>query len=182
MTPGKPKSPKNPQQLRALLGEVMIRNTRAAADVNLPHRIAATVPVRPSEREALLYDQVSRYVARRYGPAVGGPMRSMALDLMQRQAGSSPQALGRSVARALREDGTLKSDDRRELDRRLPFDAESDNERCDLHRRCVAGEHHIKRRCQLGRIRRFTSGEPFDRSEQRVRGPALMRSGGATGH
>ena len=30
-------------------------------------------------------------------------------------------------------------------------------------------EHHVERRRQLGRIGRFASGEPFDRSEKRVR-------------
>jgi len=40
----------------------------------------------------------------------------MALDLMQRQAGSSPQALSRSVARALREDTWVRAEDRRELE------------------------------------------------------------------
>ncbi len=47
-----------------MLGEVMIRNTRAAADVHLPRRIAATVPVQPSEAEARIYDKVSQFVAR----------------------------------------------------------------------------------------------------------------------
>ncbi len=63
VTPGKPKSPKNPEHLRSMLGEVMIRNTRAAADVQLPHRIAATVPVTPSETEARIYEMVSHFIA-----------------------------------------------------------------------------------------------------------------------
>ena len=40
VTPGKPKAPKNPERLHEMLKEVMIRNTRAVADVRLPHRIA----------------------------------------------------------------------------------------------------------------------------------------------
>jgi len=52
VTPGKPKSPRDPERLRALLGEVMVRNTRSAADVRLPHRIAASVVVPPSPAEA----------------------------------------------------------------------------------------------------------------------------------
>jgi SNF2 family DNA or RNA helicase len=55
---------------------------------------------------------VSRFVAHRYRPAE----RTMALDLMQRQAGSSPQAVGRSAARALRERDGYKAEDRRELE------------------------------------------------------------------
>jgi SNF2 family DNA or RNA helicase len=99
----KPKSPKNPDQLRALLAEVMIRNTRSAADVRLPHRVAASVVVAPSAAEAELYERVSSYVAERYktGKQSGGHAGAMALDWMQRQAGSSPQALHRSIVRRL---------------------------------------------------------------------------------
>ncbi len=95
----KPKSPKNPEQLRALLAEVMIRNTRSAADVRLPHRVAASVVVPPSAAEADLYERVSAFVATRYG--TGKQAAAMALDWMQRQAGSSPHALHRSILRRL---------------------------------------------------------------------------------
>jgi SNF2 family DNA or RNA helicase len=116
VTPGKPKSPKNPENLRSMLGEVMIRNTRAAADVQLPHRVAATVLVTPSEAEARMYEMVSYFIAGRYRTASGKKAPPLALDLMQRQAGSSPQALSRSVARALREDTWVRPEDRRELE------------------------------------------------------------------
>jgi len=95
----KPKSPKNPDQLRALLAEVMVRNTRSAVDVRLPHRVAASVVVPPSPAEAELYERVSSYVAERY--KTGKQSGVMALDWMQRQAGSSPQALHRSIVRRL---------------------------------------------------------------------------------
>ena len=68
VTPGKPKAPKNPEQLRAMLGDVMIRNTRAAADVKLPHRIAASVPVQPSQDGS---GDVRSGVAFRGGPLPG---------------------------------------------------------------------------------------------------------------
>jgi SNF2 family DNA or RNA helicase len=116
VTPGKPKSPKNPEHLRSMLGDVMIRNTRAAADVQLPHRVAATVLVTPSEAEARMYEMVSHFIAGRYRTASGKKAPPLALDLMQRQAGSSPQALSRSVARALREDTWVRPEDRRELE------------------------------------------------------------------
>src|SRR5476649_2300364 len=92
-----------------MLSDVMIRNTRAAADVKLPRRIAASVPVTPSKTEEEMYDRVSRFVAGRYRPPVGKEAPAGkeappgALDLMLRQAGSSPQALARSVAHALHE-------------------------------------------------------------------------------
>jgi SNF2 family DNA or RNA helicase len=95
---------------------VMIRNTRAAADVQLPHRVAATVLVTPSEAEARMYEMVSHFIAGRYRTAAGKKAPPLALDLMQRQAGSSPQALSRSVARALREDTWVRPEDRRDLE------------------------------------------------------------------
>jgi len=116
VTPGKPKVPKNSERLRSMLGEVMIRNTRAAADVQLPRRIAATVSVTPSEKEARVYEMVSRFVGARYRPAEGRAASSWVLDLMQRQAGSSLMALGRSLARALAEESWVQPADRRELE------------------------------------------------------------------
>jgi hypothetical protein len=44
------------------------------------------------------------------------------------------------------------------------------------------GEDYVERRGQLGGIRRFSGGEPFDRAKKRVSRHALMRSRGATGH
>lgn len=116
VTPGKPQIPKNPEELRTMLGDVMIRNTRAAADVQLPRRIAASVAVTPLETEARLYEAVSHFVAERYKPVNGKRAQVLALDWMQRQAGSSPLALGRSVRRALSEDSWVQAADRRELD------------------------------------------------------------------
>jgi SNF2 family DNA or RNA helicase len=116
VTPGKPKAPKNPEQLRAMLGDVMIRNTRAAADVKLPRRIAASVPVTPSKTEAETYDRVSRFVAGRYRQPSGKQAPPGALDLMLRQAGSSPQALARSAAHALAEANWVDAAGRRELE------------------------------------------------------------------
>jgi SNF2 family DNA or RNA helicase len=99
----KPKSPKNADRLRGLLSEVMVRNTRSSVDVRLPPRVAASVVVPPSPAEADLYDRVSAFVAERYQP--GGQSTALSLGWMQRQAGSSPQALARSIARRLAEQG-----------------------------------------------------------------------------
>ena len=116
VTPGKPKAPKNPEQLRAMLGDVMIRNTRAAADVKLPRRIAASVPVKASKAEEESYERVSRFVAGRYRKPAGKQAPPGALDLMLRQAGSSPQALARSAAHALHEAEWVEPAGRRELE------------------------------------------------------------------
>jgi SNF2 family DNA or RNA helicase len=76
----KPKSPKNPDQLRALLAEVMVRNTRSAADVRLPHRVAASVVVAPSAAEAELYERVSAFVAERYKTSEQAGVMALELD------------------------------------------------------------------------------------------------------
>src|SRR4029077_18927487 len=66
--------------------------------------------------EARVYEMVSDFVARRYRPGEGPRVPPLALDLLQRQAGSSPVALSRSVARALREESWVRAEDRRELE------------------------------------------------------------------
>jgi SNF2 family DNA or RNA helicase len=116
VTPGKPKAPKHPEQLRSLLGDVMIRNTRAAADVQLPHRIAATVPVAPSPAEAQTYELVSHFVAGQYRAPDDRRPPPRVLDLMLRQAGSSPPALRRSVTHALRDESWVPAGDRLALE------------------------------------------------------------------
>ncbi len=56
------------QGLRALLAEVMVRNTRSAVDVRLPHRVAASVVVAPSAAEAGFMSASLTFVAERYKP------------------------------------------------------------------------------------------------------------------
>ena len=48
MTPGKPRQPANPERLRALMRDAMIRNTRAVAALKLPRRHATTIKVDPA--------------------------------------------------------------------------------------------------------------------------------------
>jgi len=56
MTPGK-RTPRDPAALRALLRQVMIRNTRALAEARLPARFATTLRAEPEgEERALLAD------------------------------------------------------------------------------------------------------------------------------
>jgi len=85
-----PFSPRNRERLRELLGEVMIRNTRALAGkgIELPPRFARTLVVEPGEAEVALYEQVVQAVrAMREAPG-----SSLGLRILLEQAGSSPQA------------------------------------------------------------------------------------------
>jgi SNF2 family DNA or RNA helicase len=86
--PHDPLAPLNRDALRALLGEVMVRNTRARAGlvVELPPRFARTVIVPPHEREAALYAAVLAIVRR---PGV----RSQSARFLLEAAGSSPHAV-----------------------------------------------------------------------------------------
>ena len=44
MTPGKPRQPANPERLRDLMRDAMVRNTRAVVALKLPRRHAVTHP------------------------------------------------------------------------------------------------------------------------------------------
>ncbi len=83
--------PKNPDKLRSLMREVMIRNTRALVDVKLPKRFAATIIVTPSAGEQKLYQDLNEYLR-----------SDTTLDKLSRtnllmRAGSSPGALADSL-------------------------------------------------------------------------------------
>lgn len=96
---GDPFSPKNRDKLRALLAEVMIRNTRALAGraVELPPRFAQTLIVAPNESERTLYEAVIRAV--RAVAGTGGGQRLSLRSLLE-QAGSSADAVRDALARA----------------------------------------------------------------------------------
>lgn len=88
------------REVRALLGEVMVRNTRALSGVTLPPRFARTLLVEPSAAEAALYEHLLAAL-RAIGP--GGPTRLLLSTLLQ-EAGSSPAALAGTLARLQRDD------------------------------------------------------------------------------
>jgi SNF2 family DNA or RNA helicase len=76
-------------EVRSLLGEVMVRNTRALSGVQLPPRFARTVLVPPEPVEAELYNRLAAALR-----AIGtrGPTRLLLATLLQ-EAGSSPFAV-----------------------------------------------------------------------------------------
>lgn len=89
--PKRPHHPKEPEELRRLLGQVMIRNTRANAGIQLPPRRAETVVFEPDDAE------------RQFWQAWDGELRLRLADLNASQgslwgrlllqaAGSSPAA------------------------------------------------------------------------------------------
>lgn len=80
---------KEPQKLRALLREVMIRNTRALAEAKLPPRYATTLRAAPAPAEAGFYAAVLAAV--RTAMQEGRLPRPLAGEIL-RAAGSCPSA------------------------------------------------------------------------------------------
>jgi superfamily II DNA or RNA helicase len=99
MTSGDPTDPRNRESLKELLGEIMIRNTRALAKVEIPPRFAQTVKVKSLDTEKTLYEKISN-LTRTINKADGVGQRLLLKTLLE-EAGSSPRAVSLSLARLL---------------------------------------------------------------------------------
>jgi SNF2 family DNA or RNA helicase len=100
MQRGDSRRPANKEQLRELLRDVMIRNTRSVIDLKLPRRFATTARLEPSAAERQLYDGISEF-ARARSDSLPAPL----LQLLLREAGSSPAALRATLLRLRSERG-----------------------------------------------------------------------------
>ncbi len=89
-----PTQPKDPEKLRDLLREVMVRNTRARCGVLLAPRTARTLIVAPSPAEEALYRLVLDETRR-----LGLEHRTL-FRLLLEEAGSSPRAVAETASRA----------------------------------------------------------------------------------
>jgi SNF2 family DNA or RNA helicase len=102
---GDPRLPKNRGRLRELLGDVMVRHTRAQVNIKLPSRQAHTLRLAFSPDEAAFYEAVSNVVRSSLAPqpstaiAPGEPQGTrvksadrFALLTLQREIGSSSAA------------------------------------------------------------------------------------------
>lgn len=106
MTRGDPTDPKNRSQLKELLGQVMIRNTRALAKVDIPPRFAQTIKVKPHQIEIDLYDRISSLV--RAINAHDGTGHRLLLRNLLEEAGSSPRAVSLTLSRILERHDSLR--------------------------------------------------------------------------
>jgi SNF2 family DNA or RNA helicase len=86
--PASPTSPKNREALRELLGEVMVRNTRASCGLKLPPRYVSTVVVEPADNERALYAAAMEVLR-----TATEPRARRAAGLLLLEAGSSPAAV-----------------------------------------------------------------------------------------
>jgi len=96
---GDPRIPINREKLRELLSEVMIRNTRSLANINLPKRYATTIKIKLDEDERVFYETLSNFVKESY---LSHKLDKFSATLLQMEAGSSPFAV-RSTLFKLRE-------------------------------------------------------------------------------
>ncbi len=106
---GDPTRPRNRERLRELIGEVMIRNTRALADIRLPARHATTVLVEgePAERE--LYAKLTDLVRDGFQQNIS----RLSLGLLLQEAGSSPRAVRNTLVKMagnLQVDGGMRKE------------------------------------------------------------------------
>lgn len=98
--------PRDRMRLRELLMDVMIRTTRAQANLLLPPRHARTERIRLSGEEADLYRAVTRFVREHYA---AGRQRFPAQTL-QAEVGSSPQAVASTLAALAGKEGAAKAE------------------------------------------------------------------------
>ena len=99
MTRGDPTDPRNRSRLKTLLGEVMIRNTRALARIGLPPRFAQTIRVDSSKSEKELYEKITGLV--QSINATDGTGHKLLLKNLLAEAGSSPHAVSMTLSRML---------------------------------------------------------------------------------
>ncbi len=99
MVKGKPRQAANPERLRGLMRDAMIRNTRAAAAVRLPRRHVQTLVADSASAEAAAYrhlDELTRELAGRTGHS---SRDRMVLRQLLGAAGSSPAAAAAAARR-----------------------------------------------------------------------------------
>jgi superfamily II DNA or RNA helicase len=105
MTRGDPTDPQNQSRLRELLGEVMIRNTRAVARIDIPPRFAQTLRVNPGPVEQEIYDRITAFVQSIHRQRDGGSR--LLLKTLLEEAGSSPRAVAATLLRLTEKDELL---------------------------------------------------------------------------
>jgi SNF2 family DNA or RNA helicase len=91
MTKGDPTDPRNRALLKELLQEVMIRNTRALAGINIPPRYAQTIRIDASKGELAFYERLEALIMA-LNSSHKGRGRLITKNLLA-QAGSSPKAV-----------------------------------------------------------------------------------------
>lgn len=99
MTRGDPTDPRNQALLKELLGQVMIRNTRALAGIHIPPRFAETINIDPVESEKAFYKRLEDLVISLNSLQTG--RAKVVVKNLLAQAGSSPAAVASTLENML---------------------------------------------------------------------------------
>jgi superfamily II DNA or RNA helicase len=99
MTKGDPTSPQNRTRLKELLSQVMIRNTRALAKLNIPPRFASTLRIEPTQAEKEWYDRINALVLDLHRDHCNSG--KMLQKSLLAEAGSSPRAVELTLERMI---------------------------------------------------------------------------------
>jgi len=126
--PKRPRQPRAPEELRRLLGQVMIRNTRANAGVKLPPRRAETVVFEPDAAERAFWQQWEAEFRTQLA-RLSASQSNLWGRLLLQAAGSSPAAWrgalekfpDRDAARAWREQSPLEASWKRKCELLAPL-------------------------------------------------------------
>jgi SNF2 family DNA or RNA helicase len=110
MKRGDPTDPRNRALLKELLGQVMIRNTRALAGVNIPPRFAQTIRIEPTKAETAFYERLEALIMS-LNEKKQGRARMVIKNLLA-QAGSSPKAVESTLTRMLEKEDYLLEHER----------------------------------------------------------------------
>jgi SNF2 family DNA or RNA helicase len=90
-----PTTPRDTERLRRLLGDVMVRNTRAQSGLALPPRYVSTVAIEPSQAEREVYDATLSLLRAHSSE----PKTRLVTSTLLLEAGSSLAALRGTLAR-----------------------------------------------------------------------------------
>ncbi|WP_300456802.1 SNF2-related protein [Desulfobacula sp.] len=105
MKRGDPTDPRNRVLLKELLGQVMIRNTRAVAGINIPPRFAQTIRIAPTKTEKEFYARLEDLIMS-LNEKKAGRAKLIVKNLLA-QAGSSPKAVELTLVRMLEKEDYL---------------------------------------------------------------------------
>ncbi len=138
MTRGDPTDPQNRSKLKDLLGQVMIRNTRALARFDIPPRFAQTIKLDSDKHEKELYERISVLV-QNINKTNGAGHKLLLKNLLE-EAGSSPRAVSLTLSRVLAKKDLL---------------LEQEKEIRAINNLCRSLDHTSKNRFLLKLIRSF---------------------------
>lgn len=96
---GDPRLPRNPEGLRRRLGEVMIRNRRASAGLQLPPRRAGIYHLALPDDERRLYNGLTDFIHDELALDPDQKHLRLVLATLQRELTSSPQAVAHTLAK-----------------------------------------------------------------------------------